>query len=141
MLLGAVEERTRIDSAMLKAVLDEMAGEKAFPEAAPQPMPKHEPKFEPVAPLRHEPRLDRETVEAMLAERDAQVAELQQAIVELANRQEDTVRLALMPEIATLQEKLARLEAKSFEQERSIRHTLTMLIEWIESEMDESKAA
>ena len=141
MLLGAVEERTQIDSAMLKAVLDEMAGEKAFPEAAPQPMPKHEPKFEPVAPLRHEPRLDRETVEAMLAERDAQVAELQQAIVELANRQEDTVRLALMPEIATLQEKLARLEAKSFEQERSIRHTLTMLIEWIESEMDESKAA
>jgi hypothetical protein len=51
------------------------------------------------------------------------------------------VRLALMPEIATLQEKLARLEAKSFEQERTIRHTLTMLIEWIESEMDESKAA
>jgi hypothetical protein len=141
MLLGAVEERTRIDSAMLKAVLDEMAGEKAFPEAAPQPMPKPEPKFEPVAPLRHEPRLDRETVEAMLAERDAQVGELEQAIVELANRQEDTVRLALMPEIATLQEKLARLEAKTFEQERTIRHTLTMLIEWIESEMDESKAA
>jgi hypothetical protein len=141
MLLGAVEERTRIDSAMLKAVLDEMIGEKAFPEAAPRPMPKPEPKFEPVAPLRHEPRLDRETVEAMLAERDAQIGELQQAIVELSNRQEDTVRLALMPEIATLQEKLARLEAKTFEQERTIRHTLTMLIEWIESEMDESKAA
>jgi hypothetical protein len=141
MLLGAVEERTRIDSAMLKAVLDEMAGEKAFPEAAPRPMPKAEPKFEPVAPLRHEPRLDRDMIEAMLAERDAQIRELQQAIVELSNRQEDAVRLALMPEIATLQEKLARLEAKSFEQERTIRHTLTMLIEWIESEMDESKAA
>jgi putative secretion ATPase (PEP-CTERM system associated) len=141
MLLGAVEERTRIDSAMLKAVLDEMAGEKAFPEAAPKPMPKAEPKFEPVAPLKHEPRLDREMLEAMLAERDAQIGELQQAIVELSNRQEDSVRLALMPEIATLQEKLARLEAKSFEQERTIRHTLTMLIEWIESEMDESKAA
>lgn len=141
MLLGAVEERTRIDSAMLKAVLDEMAGEKAFPEAAPKPMPRPEPAFEPVAPLRHEPRLERETVEAMLAERDETVAELQQAIVELSNRQEDTARTALMPEIATLQEKLARLEAKSFEQERTIRHTLTMLIEWIESEMDESKAA
>jgi putative secretion ATPase (PEP-CTERM system associated) len=141
MLLGAVEERTRIDSAMLKAVLDEMAGEKAFPEAAPKPMPRPEPAFEPVAPLRHEPRLERETVEAMLAERDETIAELQQAIVELSNRQEDTARTALMPEIATLQEKLARLEAKSFEQERTIRHTLTMLIEWIESEMDESKAA
>ena len=104
-------------------------------------MPKLEPKNEPVAPLRHEPRLDRETVDALLSERDANIAELQQAIVELANRQEDAVRLAVMPEIATLQEKLARLEAKTFEQERTIRHTLTMLIEWIEGEMDESKAA
>jgi uncharacterized coiled-coil protein SlyX len=84
--------------------------------------------------------LDRETVEAMLATRDATIAELQQAIVELANRQEDNVRLALMPEIATLQEKFAGLESRTFEQERTIRHTLTMLIEWIESE-SESKAA
>jgi general secretion pathway protein A len=141
MLLGAVEERTRIDSAMLKAVLDEMEGEKAFPEAAPKPMPKAEPKFEPVAPLRHEPRLEREAVEAMLAERDAQIAELQQAVIEMANRHDEAAVAALMPDIATLQERLARLEAKSFEQERTIRHTLTMLIEWIESEMDESKAA
>jgi putative secretion ATPase (PEP-CTERM system associated) len=137
MLLGAVEERTRIDAAMLKAVLDEMEGEKTFPEAAPKPMPKAEPKFEPVAP----PRLERETVEAMLAERDAQIAELQQAIVELANRHDEAAVAALMPDIAALQDRLARLEAKSFEQERTIRHTLTMLIEWIESEMGESRAA
>jgi hypothetical protein len=122
-------------------VLDEMAGEKAFPEAAPKPMPKPEPKFEPVAPLNHEPRLDRETVQMMISERDAQIAELQQAVVEMANRHDEAAVAALMPEIATLQERLARLEAKSFEQERTIRHTLTMLIEWIESEMDESKAA
>jgi putative secretion ATPase (PEP-CTERM system associated) len=141
MLLGAVEERTRIDSAMLKAVLDEMEGEKAFPAAAPKPMPKAEPKFEPVAPLKHEPRLDREAVEALLGERDGQIAELQQAVIELANRHDEAAVAALMPDIATLQERLARLEAKSFEQERTIRHTLTMLIEWIEGEMDESKAA
>jgi type II secretory pathway predicted ATPase ExeA len=141
MLLGAVEERTRIDSAMLKAVLDEMDGEKAFPAAAPTPMPKAEPKFEPVAPLKHEPRLDREAVEALLGERDGQIAELQQAVIELANRHDEAAVAALMPDIATLQERLARLEAKSFEQERTIRHTLTMLIEWIEGEMDESKAA
>ena len=141
MLLGAVEERTRIDSAMLKSVLDEMAGEKAFPEAAPQPMPRIEPKAEPVAPLQHEAHLDRETVDALFAERDANIAELQQAIVELANRQDDAARLAVMPEIATLQEQLARLEARTFEQERTVRHTLTMLIEWIEGGMDESKAA
>jgi putative secretion ATPase (PEP-CTERM system associated) len=141
MLLGAVEERSRIDSVMLKAVLDEMDGEKAFPEAAPKPMPKAEPKFEPIAPLRHEPRLDRDTVEGMLAERDAQIAELQQAIVELANRHDEAAVAALMPDIAALQERIARLEAKSFEQERTIRHTLSMLIEWIESEMGESRAA
>jgi putative secretion ATPase (PEP-CTERM system associated) len=141
MLLGAVEERTRIDSAMLKAVLDEMEGEKAFPAAAPKPMPKAEPKFEPVAPLKHEPRLDREAVDALLGERDGQIAELQQAVIELANRHDEAAVAALMPDIATLQERLARLEAKSFEQERTIRHTLTMLIEWIEGEMDESKAA
>src|SRR6478736_1668512 len=58
LLLGAVEERTRIDAAMLKAVLDEMAGERAFPEAAPKAMPAPEPRFEPVAPLKLEPRLD-----------------------------------------------------------------------------------
>jgi putative secretion ATPase (PEP-CTERM system associated) len=141
LLLGAVEERTRIDSAMLKNVLEEMAGEKAFPQAAPKPMPKAESKFEPIAPLRREPRFDRETAEAMLAERDARIAELQQAVVELANRQDDAASSAMMPEIAILQERLAVLEAKSFEQERTIRHTLTMLIEWIEGEMDESRAA
>ena len=77
----------------------------------------------------------------MLATRDATIAELQQAIVELSNRQEDAVRLSLMPEIATLQEKLGSLEAKTFELERSVRHTLTMLIESIENEMDSSRAA
>jgi general secretion pathway protein A len=46
-----------------------------------------------------------------------------------------------MPEIAALQAKIAQLEAKTFEQERTIRHTLTMLIEWIEGEMDEARAA
>ncbi|MGX7895101.1 XrtA/PEP-CTERM system-associated ATPase [Tsuneonella sp. HG222] len=141
LLLGAVEERTRIDSAMLKAVLDEMAGEKAFPEAAPKPMPRVERPAAAPVPINHEPRLERATVEAMLAERDAQIAELQQAIVEMASQRDEANIQALMPEIAALQEKLAATEAKAFEQERTIRHTLTMLIEWIESEMDEAQAA
>jgi putative secretion ATPase (PEP-CTERM system associated) len=141
MLLGAIEERTQIDSAMLEAVLDEMAGEKAFPEAAPQPEFAPEAKQEPPAPIERVPDLDRETVEQMLAERDAQIAELQQAVVEMASRHDEAASAALMPEIVTLQEQLARLEAKTFEQERTVRHTLTMLIEWIEGEMDETKAA
>ena len=141
LLLGAVEERTRIDAAMLKAVLDEMAGEKAFPAAAPQPMPKVAPTAAPVAPLNHEPRINKATIEAMLAERDQQIAELQQAVVELAGKRDEQEASAVMPEIVALQERIAQLEARSFEQERSIRHTLTMLIEWIESEMDQAQAA
>ena len=137
LLLGAVDERTRIDSVMLKAVLDEMAGEAAFPEAAPQPVATPESVATPMG----EPSLDRETVEQMLAARDAQIAELQQAVVEMANSRDADAMSALLPEIITLQERLAQIEAKAFEQERTIRHTLTMLIDWIEGEMDESRAA
>ena len=137
LLLGAVDERTRIDAVMLKAVLDEMAGEAAFPEAAPQPVATPESVATPMG----EPSLDRETVEQMLAARDAQIAELQQAVVEMANSRDADAMSALLPEIITLQERLAQTEAKAFEQERTIRHTLTMLIDWIEGEMDESRAA
>ncbi|HEY6816377.1 MAG TPA: XrtA/PEP-CTERM system-associated ATPase [Croceibacterium sp.] len=141
LLLGAVEERSRIDSVMLRAVLDEMAGERAFPQAAPKAMPTPEPRFEPVAPLRHEPRIDHEMLDQLLAERDVQIAELQQAIVELANQQDAAAAAAVRPEIAGMNEQIARLEAKVFEQERTIRQTLTMLIEWIEGEMEQTKAA
>ena len=137
LLLGAVDERTRIDAVMLKAVLDEMAGEAAFPEAAPQPVATPESVATPMG----EPSLDRETVEQMLAARDAQIAELQQAVVEMANSRDADAMSALLPEIITLQERLAQIEAKAFKQERTIRHTLTLLIDWIEGEMDESRAA
>jgi putative secretion ATPase (PEP-CTERM system associated) len=141
LLLGAVEERTHIDAAMLAAVLDEMAGEKALPETPLQ--------FPPMADVRQERAkspeqstgLALETVELMLAERDAKIAELQQAVVEMAARQDEIAATALMPEVVALQEQLARLEAKTAEQERAVRHTLTMLIEWIEGEMGETKAA
>ncbi len=136
LLLGAVEERSRIDGGMLKSVLEEMIEERAFPEAAPKPMPRQEPKFEPLTPLRSEPKIDQ-----MFAERDIQIAELQQAIIELSNQQDAALSAAVLPDIASLQEQLARLEAKVFEQERTIRQTLTMLIEWIESDMDQTRAA
>lgn len=142
LLLGAVEERTHIDAAMLQAVLEEMAGEKAVPDApAPVAVEEPEPEPEPLAVVEQVRGLDLATVERMLAERDAQIAELQQAVIEMANRQDAIATSTLMPEIAALQEKMAHLEARTFEQERAIRHTLTMLIEWIESEMDETKAA
>ncbi|MBH5322765.1 XrtA/PEP-CTERM system-associated ATPase [Aurantiacibacter sediminis] len=141
LLLGAVEERSRIDAAMLQSVLQEMEAERAFPAAAPSALKKKDPEFEPVKAMPTTPRVDVEQFEAALAERDAQIAELQQAIVELANQTDEAAANILNPEIEIMREQIARIEAKTFEQERSIRQTLTMLIEWIESEMDSSKAA
>ena len=137
LLLGAVEQRTRIDSVMLKAVLDELAGEQAFPAAAPAAMSVAETKATPQALDARSPGIDNDMLDTLLAERDVQIAELQQAVVELASQQEATER----PEIAALQDQVIRLESKMVEQERTIRQTLTMLIEWIETEMDQSKAA
>jgi general secretion pathway protein A len=138
LLLGAVEQCARIDGAMLQAVLVEMAGETALPEAAPAVV-RAAP--EPVTVASLAGVAERQVVEQLLAERDLQIAELQQAIVELSNQQDSAVAAAVRPELSAMQEQLARVEAKVFEQERTIRQTLTMLIEWIESEMEQPKAA
>jgi hypothetical protein len=82
-------------------------------------------------------------------ERDALIAELQQAIIELANTLEHqpgaapapAVDLALKADIAALKERmngmadrLGALETRMVEQEASVKHTLAMLIEWLESD-------
>jgi len=151
LLLGAVEERSRIDGPMLHAVLAEMDGERALPEAAPAPAPapltvtELAPEtFAPVAPAA--PAFDPQLVDDLLAERDVQIAELQQAVVQLASQQHQAQQDATLiktaqDDVAAMRETIVRLEARMFEQERTIRHTLTMLIEWIEGEMDSSKAA
>lgn len=141
LLLGAVEERNRIDAAMLQSVVAEMEAERAFPQAAPSALRQKNPEFEPVKAMPTTPRVDIEMFEAAMAERDLQIAELQQAIVELANAADEKTANAVKPEIDLMREQIALIEARSFEQERSIRQTLTMLIEWIEGEMGSSKAA
>ncbi|WP_338245175.1 XrtA/PEP-CTERM system-associated ATPase [Aurantiacibacter hainanensis] len=141
LLLGAVEERSRIDAAMLQNVLAEMDAERAFPEAAPAPMPRQEERSEPAAANPSAPTIDKAMLEELLAERDMRIAELEQAILELAQQRDTAAAEDVKPEIETLRAQLAKVEAKCFEQERTIRHTVTMLIDWIESEMDSSKAA
>ncbi len=150
MMLGAVDQRSRIDRAMLSQVLDELEldgtmqlkklDSKVAAEAAtvavaaaaavtaPQPVA-----VDGVAMAQ---------LQALLAERDAQIAELQQAVIELANeRDAGQAHPASNDEgFAALEAKFAGLEAKMLEQERTIRHTLTMLIEWIEAE-DANRAA
>ena len=78
-------------------------------------------------------------IEATIAERDAQIAELQQAVIELANAADARVERSReqaehsREQIAALTDTIATLESRLLEQDRTIRHTLTMLIEWIES--------
>jgi putative secretion ATPase (PEP-CTERM system associated) len=128
LLLGAVEQRTRIDNAMLTAVLKEMKGDNAFPEAAPQPLSKVDRAPSP-AQLKpdamklqpnHRPDVDPAQIATMLAQRDEQIAELQQAVIEVANGDGGTDRLHA-------------IEQRLDEQEKAIRRTLTMLIEWVEN--------
>lgn len=143
MLLGAVEQRSRIDAAMLHAVLAEMDGDNAFPAAAPVVKARTPAQMEqaaateaataprPAAPVAG---IRPEELRRALAERDNQIAELQQAVVELSYSRGDAQTEAASPEIEALRERVAQLEARLIEQERTMRHTLTMLIEWIEND-------
>lgn len=151
MLLGAVEQRSRIDGAMLSQVLDELELDgtlqlkkiaKAEPApAVPQPAHQAQTDATPQAPV---DAVAMAQLQALLAERDAQIAELQQAVIELANEREAAPVQVAAPDqsaaFAALEGKMAALEAKMLEQERTIRQTLTMLIEWIEAD-DAGRAA
>ena len=83
-------------------------------------------------------------LEAALADRDAQIAALQASVQELAaaneGHDEEQVDVADHPAVGQLAERLALLESRLIEQDSTIRHTLTMLIEWIEAD-DPHRAA
>lgn len=149
LLLGAVEQRSEIDEPMLQAVLDEMEGDAQAGEADAAPSELQEPAGEtatadsddadpfaspaPAPVAAPDPRL----LEAMLAERDArlndQIAELQQAVVEISDQQREVID-AQVP--ADWFDRLAALEERLNDQERSVRRVLTLMIEWLEGEQD-----
>lgn len=157
MLLGAVEQRSRIDRAMLGQVLEELELDGTLqlkrpaanmaPPVAPAPLVTPETAIAAPAEVAAQPLpidgVAMAQLQALLAERDAQIAELQQAVIELANER-DAAATDQAPvtndALAAVEAKFVALEAKMLEQERTIRHTLTMLIEWIEAE-DASRAA
>jgi general secretion pathway protein A len=146
MMLGAVDQRSRIDGAMLSQVLEELELDGTMPLSRPaaQVEPIADPVAAPVAAPLPVDAVALAQLQAMLAERDAQIAELQQAVIELANTQEAAPTAAADPAhgaaLSAIEAKLNGFEAKMLEQERTIRHTLTMLIEWIEAD-DASRAA
>jgi putative secretion ATPase (PEP-CTERM system associated) len=143
MMLGAVDQRNRIDGAMLSQVLEELEldGTLQLPRQAPRPEVTAAPVAAAAAPIES---VALAQLQAMLAERDSQIAELQQAVIELANEQEAVPAAVADPAHGTaltaIEAKLSGFEAKMLEQERTIRHTLTMLIEWIEAD-DASRVA
>lgn len=153
LLLGAVEQRKVIDKAMLDAVLAEMDSDSASLDAEEDTPPEASaplaapPRQSATAPAdgggegQKPPLFDPQLVENMLALRDSEIAELQQAVVELSHAREDGLAAAQAPAIAALTERLAQVEARMAEQERAIRHTLTMLIEWIENDASRPMAA
>ncbi|QIQ85958.1 XrtA/PEP-CTERM system-associated ATPase [Erythrobacter sp.] len=133
LLLGAIEEEEALTPAMLEAVVEEMAGDEAegSQAEAPKPARSHAQPAEPQEAGSVPP----EEVAALLAQRDARTAELEAAILELqaagASTGGDDAPRALDPEIA---ETIRKLEARLEEQEQSLRHVLTMLIEWFEDD-------
>lgn len=156
LLLGAVDQRENIDAAMLSQVLDEMSDDGALAASASEERASVGRGTVPAAEIAPSPAsasfpadaigaaAAAELVEAALADRDARIGELQSAILELAasvqTREEAPVASRADEAIAELRGELekammqaARLEARLGEQERTLRHTLTMLIEWIES--------
>lgn len=125
LLLGAIEKRDRIDSGMLSQVLAELAEDGAIPQ-------RHEPSVVVPPPVEAFPVAVQPDFENALAERDAQISELQQAIIELANAAEAPPLAD--EDAAGLRQRITGLEGKITEQDHMIRHTLTMLIEWIEAD-------
>jgi general secretion pathway protein A len=147
LLLGAVDKRTRIDGVMLSQVLSELAedGTLSLLRQTNKPSAASQSAARPAARLQDNGFASNvepsdiaafAQIEAALAERDAQIAELQQAILELANANDAGLGQrdqASGDSCAEVRDRVNALESRMIEQDRTIRHTLTMLIEWIEA--------
>lgn len=140
LLLGAVEQRSRIDATMLKTVMAEMA--QAAPKVeAPRPVepapvveaPQVVAPVEPVAAAVSPDFAD------ALRQRDEQIAELQQAVIELADLHTGAGEGHHLAALADANARIAALESQVAEQEQAVRHVVTMLIEWFET--DQRRAA
>ncbi len=136
LLLGAIEEENSIGTDMLDAVMAEMTADQSRgSREEPSPL-----SIEPEAAV---PAQDQDIdavpateVAALLAERDARTADLEAAISELqaAGAQTAQSAPAQIAQDGEVNDALGRIEQRLEEQERSFRHVLTMLIEWLEED-------
>ncbi len=146
LLLGAVEQRKRVDGVMLAQVLSELNADGALQLGPPvEPGEQSASSIAPSTALGHHAKAAAAAASGIAAElalRDAQIAELQHAVLELANSHDAPppipVHDPVHDNVGELHERIASLEGRVIEQDRTLRHTLTMLIEWIER--DETRA-
>ncbi len=154
LLLGAVEEQSTIDLAMLEAVIEEMAGDSSAEDSPvddrirPDPSKKA---AQAVAEAKREesdrarastaPAEDRgveqglaeaqiAAIEAAFGGHENQIAKLRRDVSEL--QQADPASNAGVSE--AIEERLATMEARLAEQEASIRHVLELLIAHFETD-------
>ena len=136
LLLGAVEQRTRLDADMLALIRKEMVAESTFPNVTPKPEAHA---YAPLpGPIKHafaHAGAPRTKVEELLAERDSRIAELQQAIADLGE-----ARPVAHTDDARWRDRLTTLEARVAEQDEAVRHVLTLLIDWFEGETPRAAA-
>ena len=136
LLLGAIEERDQIGHEMLDAVMTEMQADQSR-GAKEQPSPLS---IEPVAASPADDvdidSVPATEVAALLAQRDERTAELEAAISELqaAGARPDAGQGDVFEQEPAVNDALNRIEERLEEQERSFRHVLTMLIEWLEDD-------
>ena len=148
LLLGAVEERGTLDAQMVREVVAEIgrdthAGgddtqDASPPEAAAPAQPEQPPQHRDTPVDADDPG---EAFAELLVRKDAEIAELQDAVVELAARIEalsqtlpDTEERGEHDAVHELADRLAAMTERLDEQERSVRHVLTLLIEWFEED-------
>ena len=165
-LLGAVEQRVRIEPAMLEAVLADLARDSAVPASATTAMAsaaapdtaivafpsKQHRHPEPGSPLAAAPAAPTAPamaeIEAALATRDVLIAELQEAVIELSDSSQAAPATSAEPDterfvslLAGLEARINGIEARLSEQEHTLRHALTMIIEFIEDDDQQRQAA
>jgi putative secretion ATPase (PEP-CTERM system associated) len=141
LLLGAVEQVHDFDLDMLEEVIADLAGDAG--ESAPAPVAAA-----PATPAKPAPAPTHDLAHE-LAKRDEQIAELQQAVMELADMRGGPAPVAapepdleaLLGALVDLTQRVEALEARTGDQNEAIRHVLTMLIEWLESENAAVRAA
>jgi hypothetical protein len=159
LLLGAIEQSGNIDGAMLDTVLADLARDAAapvpaqvaapLPEAAAIAFPaKQERHPEPELPLAVPAAAALVDIQAALAARDTLIAELQEAVIELSQAGEHVPAALtgadhdhLLSLLGGLEARINGIEGRLFEQEQTLRHTLTMIIEMVEDDEQHRRAA